>query len=56
MIRIIDHGTHEQAIEFALYVHNDTLQTYEFLKAWSEGSLEEWPEFYEWLDSQASIT
>lgn len=46
------HGTHAQAMEFALNVHDDTLQTYEFLKAWREGDLGEWPEFYEWLDQQ----
>jgi hypothetical protein len=46
------HGTHEHAVRFALEVHDDTLQTYEFLKAWSEGNLDEWPEFYEWLDQQ----
>lgn len=47
-----DHGTHEQAVKFALEVHDDTLQTYEFLQAWSHGNLDEWPEFYEWLDAQ----
>lgn len=45
-----DHGTHAEALLFALDVHEDTLQTHEFLQAWSHGSLEEWPEFYEWLD------
>lgn len=47
-----DHGTHAQALEFALNVHDDTLQTYEFLKAWREGALDEWPEYYEWLERQ----
>lgn len=49
------HGTHEHAVRFALEVHDDTLQTYEFLKAWSEGNLDEWPEFYEWLDTQSQV-
>lgn len=53
MTRALDnHGTHAQALEFALNVHDDTLYTYEFLKAWSEGALDEWPEFCEWLDRQ----
>lgn len=50
------HGTHAQALEFALNVHEDPLQTYEFLKAWREGDLGEWPEFYEWLDQQPTPT
>ena len=44
-----DHGTAEQAIAFALDAHSDTLQTYEFLEAWRDGDLDEWPEFYPWL-------
>lgn len=46
-----DHGTAEQAIEFALlYYDRDMLgQEREFLKAWQDGSLDEWPLFYEWL-------
>ena len=46
-------GTPEHAIRFALEVHDDTLQTYEFLKAWSEGDLVEWPEFIEWLKNSS---
>jgi hypothetical protein len=41
-----DHGTANQAIDFAL---SEAHETYEFLKAWREGDLEEWPEFYVWL-------
>lgn len=44
-----DHSTAQQAIDFALDAHDDTLETYEFLKAWREGDLDEWPEFYAWL-------
>lgn len=47
------HGAHEQALNFALNVHDDKLQTYEFLKAWNEGALDEWPEFYTWLDEHS---
>lgn len=47
-----DHGTAEQAIEFALNIHDDTLQTYEFLRGWHDGDLSEWPEYYEWLNKQ----
>lgn len=51
MVARSDHGTHEDAVRFALEVHDDTLQTWEFLNAWSRGDLGEWPEFYEWLDA-----
>lgn len=47
-----EHGTYEDAVNFALFKHNDQLQTYEFLKAWNEGDLDEWPEYYVWLDAQ----
>ena len=42
-----DHGTHEQALTFALD-HAD--EPVEFLRAWREGSADEWPEYYEWLE------
>lgn len=51
-----DHGTHEDALAFALDAHDDTLQTYEFLLAWREGALDEWPEFYEWLNARQAVT
>ena len=44
-----DHGSTDEALRFALDVQADTLQTYEFLKAWREGNLKDWPEFYIWL-------
>lgn len=47
-----DHGTYEDIVTFALNVHDDRLQTYELLEAWNEGNLEEWPEYYEWLEKQ----
>lgn len=45
-----DHGSYEDAVRFALDVHDDHLQTWEFLNAWNHGDLDEWPEFYAWLD------
>lgn len=52
-----DHGTSQQAIDFALDVHDDTLETYEFLNAWRDGGAwEEWPEFYVWLAEQEKRT
>lgn len=46
-----DHGTGEQAIEWAL--KKAYLELYEFLSAWQQGDAEnEWPEFYAWLDGQ----
>jgi len=52
-----DHGTGTQAIEWLLNVNtdNDHYNREAFLKAWQEGSAwEEWPEFYEWLATQAA--
>jgi hypothetical protein len=43
-----DHGTASQAIAFALNVGSEAE---DFLRAWRDGSLEEFPEFYEWLKS-----
>ncbi len=42
-----DHGTAVQAINYALDHEPDDGMT--FLKAWREGDLGEWPEFYAWL-------
>ena len=44
-----DHGTASQAIEFLLYHRQAPGEETEFLKAWQEGDLADWPEFYEWL-------
>jgi hypothetical protein len=49
------HGEYSDAVEFALYHNDDISQTYEFLKAWNEGALDEWPEFYEWLSARAAL-
>lgn len=42
-----NHGTAVQAIDYALGQTAGDVET--FLRAWREGSLEEWPEFYAWL-------
>jgi hypothetical protein len=48
-----DHGTHNQALEYMLHVMEaDPANQVEFIRAWSYGDLEEWPEFYEWLEDQ----
>ncbi len=49
-----DHGTAAQAIEYALEVipRSDCPEPDTFLRAWREGDLEEWPEFYDWLRTQ----
>lgn len=51
------HGTAVQAIEYAL----DHAEAYyngcfNFLKAWREGDLDEWPEFYAWLAEQGKVS
>jgi len=47
-----DHGTAGQAIEFALDKTDYYHEMDDFLRAWREGDLGEWPEFYEWLAEQ----
>lgn len=47
-----DHGTAVQAIEYALEQVGDC-EAVDFLRAWREGDLDEWPEFYPWLKGQA---
>lgn len=49
-----DHGSGEEAIEWLLNHGSvdDRLQAFEFLSAWDEGNLDEWPEYYEWLDAK----
>lgn len=44
-----DHGVALDAINYALD-HADEPAT--FLRAWLECSLEEWPEYYAWLDKR----
>lgn len=46
-----DHGTAAQAIEFLLDVQQAPGEETEFLRAWRQGDLDEWPEYYEWLNA-----
>lgn len=49
-----DHGTGEQAVEYALD-HGPSWGcewSVAFLQAWREGNLDEFPEFYAWLKDQ----
>lgn len=50
-----DHGTAAQAIEWALDQNDDYAGVDCFLRAWREGDLGEWPEFYEWLTRVESV-
>lgn len=48
------HGTALQAIGFAISSFDPDmyLQEREFLTAWLEGDLDEWPLYYEWAQTQ----
>lgn len=43
-----DHGTAQDAIDFCL-AHCRTMEPEVFLRAWREGCMDEWPEYYVWL-------
>ncbi len=45
-----DHGTAEQAIEYAMNHADGEIDA--FLRCWQQGALDEWPEFYTWLEGQ----
>lgn len=49
------HGGYSHALDYALDVYpNDPRGDGDgiiFLRAWREGDLEEWPEYYDWLRS-----
>lgn len=47
-----DHGTADQAIDWLLDHADPFDDNSEFLKCWREGNLDEWPEYYEWLNKQ----
>lgn len=48
-----DHGTANDAIDYALDGGGEAwTQTVEFLTAWRDGDLSEWPEYYRWLRDQ----
>lgn len=45
-----DHGRAEDAINFAIdQLGMEGEEQDPFLRAWREGALEDWPEFYTWL-------
>lgn len=44
-----DHGPAQAAIDFLLDHRQAPGEETEFLRAWREGDLDEWPEFYSWL-------
>jgi len=50
-----DHGSHENAMIFALDVIDDSWERDAFLRAWREGDLGEWPEFYPWLKAREEV-
>ena len=53
-----DHGTAQDAIDFVLdgFYTFDKVPGYGkaelFLENWRDGALDEWPEFYPWLDER----
>lgn len=46
-----DHGTASDAISFLLDVQQAPGEETTFLRCWREGNLDEWPEYYEWLNA-----
>lgn len=50
----INHGTAQDAIDYALDVISWGSESGQevFLRAWRDGDLAEWPDFYEWLDER----
>lgn len=51
--RLGDHGTANQAIDYTLSPRVDLgCPAEDFLRSWREGDLDEWPEFYTWLNKQ----
>lgn len=54
--QIGDRGTYSHALTFALDVYPDMADgagdSTDFLRAWREGALDEYPEFYAWLAEQ----
>ena len=46
------HGGYSHAVDYALdHMEQDPGNQVDFLRAWREGNLEEWPEYYEHLHS-----
>jgi hypothetical protein len=45
-----DHGTAQNALDYALDVIEDWAEMVDFLTAWRDGAaFEDWPEYYDWL-------
>jgi len=51
------HGTANDAIEFVVSgaANCGPGEEVEFLRAWQQGTLDEWPEYYNWLGRRDSI-
>ena len=49
-----DHGTAQQAINFALDEVGWSIDAITFLDDWRIGDLSEWSDFYEWLENGQS--
>lgn len=48
-----DHGTANDALDYALDIIEDWAEMVDFLFAWREGAAyEDWPEFYDWLNDR----
>jgi hypothetical protein len=47
-----DHGTAADALEFAFHEIADGDEAWAFLKSWRFGELDEWPEYYAWLETR----
>lgn len=46
------HGGYSHALDWMLdHMDSDTGNQIEFIRAWREGDLDEWPEYYDWLRS-----
>lgn len=44
-----DHGPAQAAIDYVLATRFPPGEESSFLRCWREGDLDEWPEFYPWL-------
>lgn len=49
-----DHGSYAHAVDYAIDVVGDS-EGMVFLRAWREGALDEWPEFYAWIDRRRLV-
>jgi hypothetical protein len=49
---VINLGTAEQALYWAINKATDVHECWFFLNDWEDGNIEEWPEYSKWLDEQ----